>query len=159
MWVAGPRGHKLRTSRMYSMLDFGELWGRVETWMQSLPHYSSCFVSKCGGLLPLRVSLHECSLVVRSVLCGSLLLSLNAVFSLFPSTVPASLLILRVNLLFILIPWVFSQPLLAMKVFELSAWDMSHGYFSSTPFYGVKAIPMRLEEKTQVIFTSGRRLL
>ena len=105
------------------------------------------------------MSLCECSLFVRSVLCVSLLLSLNAVFSLLPSTVPASLLILRVSLLFILMLWVFSQLLLAMKVFELSAWDMSHGYFSSTPFYGVMAIPMSLEEKTPVIFTAGRRVL
>lgn len=84
MFVASPRGHKLRTSRMFSMLDFRELWGLVETWMQSLPHYSSCFVSKCGGLLPLGVSLRECSLVVRNILRGSLLLYLNAVSSLFP---------------------------------------------------------------------------
>lgn len=163
MWVVGPRLHIPRTSRMFSVLGFGEGYG--EAWKAGcrlcISHHSSCFICKCGALLPLWVPSCECSLADKKCSMWTPLhfLSLPPCLS-FPSqSLP---LFSLPKFLFAFYFWAMGLPITFSCLENLS--DFSMGYDSQLFFFypilqGKDLPDLRSEESTWVIFTSGRRML
>lgn len=114
----------------FSLLDFRWLWWDMANWMQALSHHSSCFISKCGALLPLGYPHANAPWLIKSVLCGPPSFFPNTFLSLFPQADPS-------HSQSFWLPFT-SELFLVLKIFKLSTRDRSHSYFSSTPLYKIK---------------------